>query len=59
MFSAGDLKTRAQFFETLDRLLVRALRPVASVAQLLAAGEQLPWSGCDGITGYEQVDRVP
>ncbi|MEI8171059.1 MAG: excinuclease ABC subunit A, partial [Rhodoferax sp.] len=24
----------------------------------LAAGEQIPWVGCDSVTGYETVDRV-
>ena len=24
----------------------------------LAAGEKIPWTGCDGVTGYEAVDRV-
>ncbi len=24
----------------------------------LAAGEQLPWTGCDGVSGFEPIDRV-
>ncbi|MEO8546373.1 MAG: excinuclease ABC subunit A, partial [Burkholderiaceae bacterium] len=38
--------------------LAVARRSTKAGRDALAAGEQLPWSGCDGISGYEQVDRV-
>ncbi len=38
--------------------LAVARRSTKAGRDALAAGERLAWSGCDGVTGYEGVDRV-
>ena len=35
-----------------------AKRSTKAGRDALAAGEKIPWVGCDGVTGYEAVDRV-
>ena len=35
-----------------------ARRSTKAGRDALAAGEKLPWTGCDGVTGFEVIDRV-